>query len=198
MSGKGETTRNTIIDESLQLFSVKGYYNTSINDIMKATGLTKGGLYAHFASKEEIWYAVYDRAMKIWQGIVFRNLQEIPDPLERIRRLIVNDLKNYLGANTFKGGCFFLNMVVELSGQSPAMSGHILKGFVKFARLIRSWLTEAAEKGMMKKDLNLKETANFIVVTLNGAAALYTANRDVSMLNQTIDQLRFYLDLLRK
>ena len=44
MAGKGTRTRQNIIEKSLQLFCVKGYYNTSINNILEATGLTKGGL----------------------------------------------------------------------------------------------------------------------------------------------------------
>ena len=44
MSSKGDLTRHHIIEKSMQLFSVKGYFNTSIADIVKATGLTKGGL----------------------------------------------------------------------------------------------------------------------------------------------------------
>jgi len=43
MAGKGAKTRQRIIEESLQLFTVKGYFNTSISDILEATDLTKGG-----------------------------------------------------------------------------------------------------------------------------------------------------------
>ncbi len=43
MPAKGAQTRQNIVEKSLQLFCVKGYYNTSINDILQATGLTKGG-----------------------------------------------------------------------------------------------------------------------------------------------------------
>jgi len=74
MVTKGVQTKQNIINKSLQLFSVKGYYNTSINDILEATGLTKGGLYGHFKSKEEIWYAVYDEAVTIWRDIVFKDI----------------------------------------------------------------------------------------------------------------------------
>ena len=51
---KGRKTRQLITQKALQLFSVKGYFNTSISDIQEATGLTKGGLYCHFKSKEDI------------------------------------------------------------------------------------------------------------------------------------------------
>jgi len=68
MSNKGSQTRQNITEKSLQLFSVKGYFNTSIRDILEATGLTKGGLYGHYGSKEDIWYGVYEEAVKSWRG----------------------------------------------------------------------------------------------------------------------------------
>ncbi len=198
MGEKGVRTRRKIVEESLQLFTVKGYYNTSVSDILAATGLTKGGLYGHFKSKEDIWYAVYDRAVALWREIVFNRIEKVEDPIERIELTIENDMKDYLGADVFEGGCFFFNMLVELSGQSSSMSRHILRGFVRFSRLLRTWLEEADEKGMLKKDLNLKEVANFIIITINGAAPLYSASRDPLILKHTISQITFYLKQLRK
>lgn len=198
MATKGTQTRQNIIEHSLQLFSVKGYYNTSVSDILGATGLTKGGLYGHFASKEDIWYAVYDEAVRIWKGIVFNGIRNNSDPLNRIDRFIENDMNDYLGADVFEGGCFFLNMLVELSGQSASMSKQILRGFVRLSTLLRSWLEEADKQGMLRTDLNFKEIANFIIISLNGAAALYISSRDRNILEQTIRQLRFYIHQLKK
>ena len=198
MSTKGELTRQTIIEKSLQLFSVKGYFNTSISDILHATGLTKGGLYCHFKSKEEVWRAVYEEAVEIWKSVVFKGIRSVPDPLERIERTIANILFDYLGREVFDGGCFFVNMLVELSGQSDTMGRHILKGFVGFSKLFQSWLTEAETAGLLKPDLDYREISNFIVITLNGAATLYMSTRDRTVLQQTNDQLRFFVQQLRK
>jgi AcrR family transcriptional regulator len=198
MANKGIQTKHNITEKSLQVFSVKGYFNTSINDILTATGLTKGGLYGHFPSKEDIWYAVYDEAVKIWRSIVFRNMRNIANPLQRIEITVDNHLRNYLGEDVFKGGCFFVNMLVEISGQSEKMSRQILKGFVQFSRLLRIWLEEADEIGLLKKGLNYREISDFIVITLNGAATLYSASKDPSIWKQTINQLRFYINQLKR
>ncbi len=198
MASKGTRTRQNIIKKSLQLFCIKGYYNTSINDILQATGLTKGGLYGHFASKEHIWYAVYEEALAIWKAVVFKGIQSSSDPLERIQALIENDIKKKLGNNVFEGGCFFHSMLVELSGQSDAMSERVLRGFTQLAGLLYAWLEQADQQGMLKADLNFKEIANYIIISLNGAAALYAANRDPAILDQTVSQLRFYIRQLEK
>jgi len=197
METKGERTRHLIIDKSLQLFSVKGYHSTSIANILEATSLTKGGLYGHFESKEAIWYAIYDEAVQRWRQVVFEGVQDIVDPLQRIEKVIENDLMNYLGKDIFEGGCFFLNALVELSGQSPAISRHMLRGFIGFSKLLQRWLVQAESQGQIQPGLNHREIANFIFISLNGAAALYAVTRDDSVLKQTTSQLHRYVQQLK-
>ena len=198
MGTKGIQTRQNIVRQALQLFSSKGFSNTSINDLLSATKLTKGGLYGHFRSKEEIWYAVYDQAVRVWRGIVFAGTRDIGDPLQRIERVVENNMRDYLGGDTFEGGCFFVNMLVELSGRSGDMRRHILRGFVRFSRLLRFWLEEAEEKGFLRPGLNFIEISNFLVISFNGAATLYRSSRDPMIWSQTIKQLKFYIDQLRQ
>jgi TetR/AcrR family transcriptional repressor of nem operon len=198
MSAKGKQTRRKIVEKSLPLFSVKGYFNTSVSDILQATGLTKGGLYCHFKSKAEVWRAVYDKAVETWRSVVFKNVRTAADPLARIECTIANVLLAYLGGEVFEGGCFFVNMLVELSGQSDSMGRHIRRGFVGFSRLLQSWLGEAEAAGLLKPDLDYRQIANFIVIALNGAATLYMSTRDRVVLEQTNDQLRFFIRQLRK
>ena len=198
MATKGNLTRQNIIEKSMQLFSVKGYFHTSIADITEATDLTKGGLYGHFGSKEEIWYAVYVECVRIWKRIVFNGVRDISDPLDRIERVIQNSTKDYLGAGVFEGGCFLLNSLVEFSGQSSTMSDHVLRGFKSFTELLRRWLEEAEQKGMLREGLNLSGIANLIVISLNGAAPLYAASKDPAVWKQTAAQLHLYIKHLRK
>ena len=198
MTTKGDLTRQHILEKSMQLFSVKGYFNTSIDSIVTAAGLTKGGLYGHFRNKQEIWYAVHAECVRIWKNIVFQGVRDIPDPLARIERVIENSLKNYLGAGVFEGGCLLLNSLVELAGQSPTMSNHVLEGFKAFAELLHLWLEEAEQQGMLSDGLSLDQIADFLVVSLNGAAPLYAASQDPAVWQHTLAQLHFYLNSLRK
>jgi len=198
MSTKGDLTRQNIIAQAMQLFSVKGYFNTSIADIMEATGLTKGGLYGHFRNKEEIWYAVYEECAKVWKKVVFNGVRDIADPLARIGRVIDNNLKDYLGGGVFEGGCFLINSLVDLAGQSSAMSNQVLQGFTSFCALMRRWLEEAEQRGLLRAGLNLQEVANFLVISLNGAAPLYAATKDPAIWQQTRSQLHYYLQTLKK
>ena len=110
---------------------------------------------------------------------------------------IENDIKNKLGDDIFEGGCFFHSMLVELSGQSAAMSKHILGGFRQLAELLCTWLEQAGQQGLLKKGLNFNEIANYIIISLNGAAALYASSRDPAILDHAVSQLRFYIQQIK-
>ena len=194
MRRSGSETREEIVEQALQLFTLKGYHHTSINDLLTATRLTKGGLYGHFASKEEVWAAAYERAVEIWVQIVFKGVKEIDDPLLRIQRVIEQDLGEYVGGRVFEGGCFFFNLLVELSGQSPDMAARILRGFDGFAERLAGWLAEAREKKLLRPEADPREIADFLVIVLNGATALFSARQDTKVLDQAVHQLRCYLD----
>ena len=195
---KGAKTRAMIVEKSLQLFSIKGYYNTSINDLLNATNLSKGGLYAHFRSKESIWDATYDKAIAIWRYIIFKDMREITDPLKRIQTLIERHLRDYVGGEVFEGGDFFLNMLVEFAGQSEEKTKHILQGFNQLSEMLESWIDEAKQNGSFKEEINAKELGSFIVTSFYGASALYAASRDPEIWKQTITQLLCYLDSLKQ
>ena len=195
---KGAKTRAMIVEKSLQLFSAKGYHNTSINNILNATNLTKGGLYAHFPGKESIWHAAYDKAIAIWRYIIFKDMREIKDPLKRIQTLIERHLRDYVGGEVFEGGDFFLNMLIEFAGQSEDITKHILQGFNQLSEMLESWIDEAKQEGLFKEEIKTKEVGNFIVTSFYGASALYAASKDPEIWKQTVTQLLCYLDSLKQ
>ena len=78
------------------------------------------------------------------------------------------------------------------------MSNHVLKGFQAFSALLRLWLEEAEQKGVLRDGLNLDGIANFLVISLNGAAPLYAASQDPAIWQQTLAQLHFYIKCLSK
>jgi len=180
------------------LFSVKGYYNTSLRDIMEAVNLTKGGLYGHFESKDAIWDATYEEAVKIWKGIVLKDARSINDPIKRIQKTLENELEVYLGGNVFDGGCIFLNMLVELAGQSNSKNRQIMDGMFGFSKLLKRWLIEADEKQLLRPDLNIDEISDFILIALCGCAALYAASKDINVVRTTISQCVAYIEQIKK
>lgn len=81
-------SRQEILRASARLFQQQGYDATSMNDVAAALKLSKGGLYHHFQSKDEILFNLMNHAMDITQERVIDGVRGIVDPEERLRMLI--------------------------------------------------------------------------------------------------------------
>src|SRR5947209_19997245 len=81
-------SRQEILRTAARLFQQRGYDATSMNDISAALKLSKGGLYHHFRSKDEILFHIMNHAMDITEARVQLPVREIADPEEKLRALI--------------------------------------------------------------------------------------------------------------
>jgi len=81
-------SRQEILRTAARLFQQRGYHATSMNDVASALKLSKGGLYHHFQSKDEILFNLMDHAMDITRERVIDGVRDIADPEERLRMLI--------------------------------------------------------------------------------------------------------------
>jgi len=81
-------SRQDILRTAARLFQQRGYDATSMNDVAAALKLSKGGLYHHFQSKDEILFEIMDHAMQITEQRVLNPVRSIADPEERLRTLI--------------------------------------------------------------------------------------------------------------
>ena len=80
--------KQEILRTAARLFQQRGYDATSMNDVAAALKLSKGGLYHHFQSKDEILFEIMNHAMEITQDRVLTPVRTIADPEERLRTLI--------------------------------------------------------------------------------------------------------------
>jgi AcrR family transcriptional regulator len=81
-------SRQEILRTAARLFQQRGYDATSMNDVAAALKLSKGGLYHHFQSKDEILFEIMNHAMEITEERVLAPVRAIADPEERLRALI--------------------------------------------------------------------------------------------------------------
>src|SRR5437588_4621284 len=81
-------SRQEILRTAARLFQQRGYDATSMNDVAAALKLSKGGLYHHFQSKDEILFEIMNHAMEITQERVIAPVRGIADPEERRPALI--------------------------------------------------------------------------------------------------------------
>ncbi len=192
------TLKERIVDESLKLFSVKGYAGTSTMDIIAAAGTSKGGFYNHFKTKEELFMTALSRARKIWREKNLAGLDEIPHPVDRLRRLLENYRDRYLAdSHTFPGGCIFITLAMELAGQSPELASEIGEGFSRLRRMIRRLLDQGRASGLVAPGADTARTTEIVFSGLLGACVAYNLDRSRRNLDATIRSLIRALEDIR-
>jgi len=190
--------KETIIHESLKLFSLKGFESTSLHDILSAAKASKGGFYNHFASKEDLFHDVLLEARKIWRKRNLSGLGEIKESTGKLRKLLENFRDRYLlDTDNFPGGCIFITFSVELGDQRPHLSQEVHKGFIGLKNMIKRLLEEGKDSGELRNGVELNNVAEILFNGMLGASVSYNANKSVAGLEKSIHALIRYLENLK-
>ena len=160
-------TRRLILDNSLKLFANKGFHGTSISDIAKAAGISKGLAYNYFESKEKILNAIFEEAINAG-NILEEQLKNITDPYEKIA-FIIQAMFDYIrNEEEFWRLYFAMSLQPEIFETSQTVN-------IKFAQM---YLT-IIEK--LFKEVGIKEStleARLFFAGLDGLGLQYFFYRD--------------------
>ncbi|MGD8371152.1 MAG: TetR/AcrR family transcriptional regulator [Syntrophobacterales bacterium] len=194
------TLKEKIIQESSRLFSSKGFSGTSINEILEAAGASKGGLYNHFKTKEELFSAVLSESRKIWREKNLAGLDEIDSPIKKIKKLLENYRDRYLiDSGNLPGGCIFVRVSVEsaeIGDQWPHLAEEINEGFDRLKSMVKGFLDQAKNGGQLKNEINTEDVADMIFSGMLGASIRYGMDKSIVNLNRTINSLIEYIGSL--
>lgn len=193
------TLKEKIVLEALRLFSTKGFMSTSTAEIIKAAGTSKGGLYNHFESKDQLFYEVLNKAKIIWRERNLAGLDDISRPIDKVKKLLENYRDNYLAdLDNFPGGCIFINFAIELAGQRPPLAEAVNDGMMKLKKMIRRFLDQEHAAGTLKPDVDTQQVTELIYSGLLGVCVAYTSEKSQSTLYLSIKNLTEYLNQLDK
>ena len=191
--------KETIVHESMKLFSLNGFLSTSIQDILSAAHTSKGGFYNHFSSKEDLFFQVLDEGRKIWREKNLCGIDEIEEPVGKIIKLLHNYKNKYLlDAENFPGGCIFIMFAVELGDARPHLSKEVQKGFTGLKAMLKRLLDNGHSSPATYKGIHTDTITEIIFSGMLGASVSYSVDRSREALDRSIDALIDYLNKLKK
>ena len=191
--------RERIIDESLRLFSLKGFLGTSIDDILQAANTSKGGFYNHFPSKDALFFEVLEEARRIWRERCLLGLDEIESPVGKIERLLENYRDQYLkDREHFPGGCIFVTFSVELDDLRPDLCEEVDTGFAGLKAMIERLLDEGKRSGELSGDMSTRAITEMLLACMIGASVIYGVDKSTDGLNSSINTLIDFLEGLKR
>lgn len=188
---KGDQTRQRIVAEAAVLFNQRGFEGCSMNDVMQATGLEKGGLYRHFSSKEELAAEAFAYALN--QAITTRavGLDEIASPLARLR-FIIHQFAEI--PSPIPGGCPLFNAAVDSDDGNCTLRELAATALENWRKRLVSQATAAIRAKELRANANPRQLANTIISTLEGALVLSRIEGNRIPLRDAEDSLNLLLD----
>ena len=150
------------------LFNTRGYKSTSISDITNATGFTKGAIYRHFKSKEELEKETLFHLSSVMFEKLRARIREKKTAGEKLRAML-RYFESYISNPPVKGGCPLMNVAIEADDANPMLR----KGAVKILDLLRDSLITVLNNGIrydqIRPGIDTEFYATLIIASLEGA-----------------------------
>jgi len=170
--GKGEQTRQAILDEAFSMASRIGVGALSIGVLAERTRMSKSGLFAHFGSKEELQLAVLRESQARFAEVVLRPALRLPRGLGRLRAMVVNWL-DWTRAVNLPGGCVINAAALEFDDQPGPLRDEVKNSLLALRRTLAETVAKAVETGELRPDIDIEQ----FVFELNGIYQAAQQNR---------------------
>ncbi|MEW6590945.1 MAG: TetR/AcrR family transcriptional regulator [Pseudomonadota bacterium] len=174
------------LDAAMQVFWRQGYENTSIQDLLDVTGLSKSSLYQAFGGKQ----ALFERCMTHYGdemiGSLRDALQHSPSGLRFIRRFLESVLDEARGVCEARG-CLVLNTANEFARRNPQIANAVSQGLNRFHEVLRAAVVRAQQEGDIPPERDAFMLATYLVSSMSGLKTMSKAGADEAALKGVID-----------
>lgn len=188
MTSKGALTKQYILETVAPIFNKNGYAATSLQDITKATGLTKGAIYGNFKNKEELAVAAFKFMIKKLLKNIGNHMDLSRSPLQKLF-LITDFYRNYYSFSKEFGGCPVLNIGVDANNQNTLLLAQVRSVIEK----IQKQLAEVIEYGIsiqeIKSNIDPLQYAKRIDTMIQGAIFMTYTLDDEFYMKDTMNQI---------
>ena len=169
-------TANRILIQAMRIFLEKGYHGTSIDDITKAAGLTKGALYWHFGSKEDLLKRIVEEfERRFLDGLIqaVKDAQgDILDKMEKFFRY--NAAFSYYNRELCVS---FTTLAAELVGAHHGTEPEFKRVYKKYQKFLSNLILQGKKEKIFKKEIDPDLTALIIIAFHDGILIRWFMNR---------------------
>lgn len=189
-----EKTRAHILEAAFGEIYSRGFQGSSIDKIVEQTSVTKGAFFHHFATKNALGYAVVDEVLREmildrWIRPLAAHKNPVQGILKRFKRLIDGWTDENLAF-----GCPLNNLTQEMSAVDEVFREKLQAVMTMWIDETDKYLKTAQTDGYLKKSVNTRQLAEFIVTMQEGAFGMAKTMRDRRMSVSLYNSLKDYLE----
>jgi TetR/AcrR family transcriptional repressor of nem operon len=188
---KGEQTRQKIVEAAAPIFNQRGYDGSSMTELMEATGLQKGGIYRHFASKEELAAEAFDYTCKAAWESRMQHVDEAVSGIDKLKQLVANFVES---RPPVVGGCPILNTAVDADDGNTVLRERVVKALRSWSTNLQGMVKEAVKAGETKPGVDPKTVATIVIAALEGGLMMSRLERNYEALRRVQEHLKDYID----
>jgi AcrR family transcriptional regulator len=191
-----DLTRHTLLQAAFQEIYRSGFQAASLDNILSKAGVTKGALYHHFDSKQELGYAVVDELIR--EHILdrwVRPLEKADNPVDGLLAILRS--KGPHPSFDRRLGCPLNNLAQEMSPLDEGFRKRLESVFRAWREGIAKALRRGQEKGQVRSEIDPLQSADFFLAALEGSVSLAKNAQDSKLLESCRGGLEAYLESLR-
>jgi len=194
-----EEVKDLILSAAREIFLKEGYENTSIRKIATAIEYSPGTIYHHFKDKNELLLALHDKAFECKIESLFLSVQNIADPLERLKATG----RSYLRYGLDNPQDYELMFILSCTMEALAVKEEFWQDGAQSINMLKENIRECMEAGYFRKDLNPDEISLILWSQVHGLVSLHNKERlnIYSMPDKQAFMFRSYdvfLDMMQK
>ena len=190
-----KNTKKKIIEKGAEIIHLKGFYHTGIKEILDATGVPKGSFYNYFKSKEDFGLQVIDYYVEQFSFLIETVMKDTSlSPIEKMRKVLLFFMEFFKSRN-YAYGCPIGNLSQEMGDLSPVFSEKLKNAVDTMVDSCLGVLEDAQKAGEISSQLDLRETAYFIISSWHGALMRMKVEKSPAPLE---NHYRFIFDYVLK
>lgn len=192
---KAERTKQFIIEKTAPIFNAKGYAGTSLNDMMAATGLTKGSIYGNFGNKDEVALAAFDHNIQRVFLLLKTRINKQETIIEKLK-VYTETYSNFFDIPFLSAGCPLLNTATEVDDTHPVLRDKVNEMIARWKNSLTNLLKKGIETKELKPDINIEEFVTVLVSLIEGGVMQAKVSGQITPLKITMQYLdKMILDL---
>lgn len=175
------------LDDAMRQFWLRGYRATSVDDLVRATGVQPGSLYGAFpGGKRALFMGSLERYSKL---VVPQKLGELEEPTASLAevRAYFDGLVVDLTTDEGRQGCLLVNSAVELGATDEEVAAVVRGHHARLENCFTRALRTAQRRGEVPADVDIVGAAKLLVATSQGLMIVGKANPDEEVLKTIVD-----------
>ena len=162
---------STALSQVVDLFASKGYSETSMEDIVRTTGVSRYGLYGTFGNKRELFEQALERYAEGMGKQSFLRLLEPGASLGHIRQIFDDRVADMCCAEENKG-CLFIHTAMELAPQDEEIRGVLQRFMKRMSKAFAIGLDSAKGRGEIHEDVDVDTAGELLTSSMFGLVVL--------------------------